>query len=199
METVADFISLGSKITVDGDHSYEIERRLLPGRKAMTNPVSVLKRRDSTLPTKVRTVKAIVFPVVLHGYESWTIKKAECCEELILLNCGAGEDSESPLDSKEIKSVNPKGNQSWIFIRRTDAKAESSNILATWSEVSTHQKRPWDWERLKVEGEGGDRGWDGWVASLTQCTWVEQTVGDSERQGNLACYSPWGCKESDMP
>ena len=70
VETVADFISLGSKITVDGDHSYEIERRLLPGRKAMTNPVSVLKRRDSTLPTKVRTVKAIVFPVVLHGYES---------------------------------------------------------------------------------------------------------------------------------
>ena len=93
VEAVTDCISLGSKITVGSDHSPEMERHFLPRRKAMTNPDSVLKRRDITLPTKVCTVKAVVFPVVLYGYESWTIKKAECCDELILLNCGAGEDS----------------------------------------------------------------------------------------------------------
>ena len=76
VETVADFIFLGSKITVDGDCSHEIKRYLLLGRKAMTNLDSILKSRDITLPTKVRLVKAVVFPVVMYGYESWTIKKA---------------------------------------------------------------------------------------------------------------------------
>ena len=78
MKTVRDFIFLGSKITVDGDSSQEIKRRLLLGRKAMTNLDSILKSRDITLPTKVRLVKAKVFPVVMYGCESWTIKKAEC-------------------------------------------------------------------------------------------------------------------------
>ena len=79
METVTDFIFLGSKITADGDCSHEIKRRLLLGRKAMTNVVdSILKSRDITLPTKVYLVKAKVFPVVMYGCESWTIKKAEC-------------------------------------------------------------------------------------------------------------------------
>ena len=77
-ETVADFIFLGSKITADGDCSHEINRRLLLGRKVMTNLDSILKSRDITLPTKVRLVKAMVFPVVIYGCESWTIKKAEC-------------------------------------------------------------------------------------------------------------------------
>ena len=77
METVTDFISLGSKITVDGDYSHEIKRRLLLGRKAMTNLDSILKSRDNALPTKVRIVKAMVFPVVRYGCESWTIKKVE--------------------------------------------------------------------------------------------------------------------------
>ena len=77
-ETVADFIFLGSKITADGDCSHEIKRRLLLGRKAMTNLDSILKSRDITLPTKVHLVKAMVFPVVLYGCENWTIKKAEC-------------------------------------------------------------------------------------------------------------------------
>ena len=77
METVTDFISLGSKITVDGDYSHEIKRRLLLGRKAMTNLDSILKSRDIALPTKVRIVKALVFPVVRYGCESWTIKKVE--------------------------------------------------------------------------------------------------------------------------
>ena len=77
METVADFIILGSKITADGDYSHEIKRRLLLGRKLMTNLDSVLKSRDITLPTKVRLVKTMVFPVVMYGCESWTVKKAE--------------------------------------------------------------------------------------------------------------------------
>ena len=78
METVTDFIFLGSKITADGDCSYEIKRHLLLGRKGMTNPDSILKSRDVALPTKVRLVKAVVFPVVMYGCESWTVKKAEC-------------------------------------------------------------------------------------------------------------------------
>ena len=91
-ETVADFIFLGSKITADGDGSHEIKRRLLLGRKSMTNLDSILKSRDITLPTKVHIVKAMVFPVVMYGCESWTAKKAEA-EELMLLNCRVGKDS----------------------------------------------------------------------------------------------------------
>ena len=125
MQTVWDFIFLGSKITIDGNCSHEIKRRLLLERKAMTNLDSILKSRDITLPTKVCLVKAMVFPVVMYGYESWTIKKAEHWR-LMFLNCGVGEDSwESPLDSKEIKPVHLKRNQSWIFIGRTDAEAEA--------------------------------------------------------------------------
>ena len=78
---------------------------------------------------------------------------------------------ESPLDCKEIQSVHPEGNQSWIFIGRTDVEAVNSNTLATWCEELTHLKRPWCWERLKAGGKGDDR-WDGWMTSLTQWTWV---------------------------
>ena len=91
-ETVSDFIFLGSKITADGDCSHEIKRRLFLGRKVMTNLDSILKSRDITLPTKIRLVKAMVFPVVVYGCESWTIRKLST-EELMLLNCGVGEDS----------------------------------------------------------------------------------------------------------
>ena len=90
VETVADFIFWGSKITADVDCSHEIKRHLLLGRKVMTNLDSILKNRDITLSTKVRLVKAMVFPVVMYGCESWTIKKS--AEELMLLNCGVGED-----------------------------------------------------------------------------------------------------------
>ena len=92
METVTDFIFLGSKITVDGDCSHEIKRHLLLGGKAMTNIDSILKNRDITLMTNVCLVKAMVFPVVVYGCESWTIKKMST-KELMLLNCGVGEDS----------------------------------------------------------------------------------------------------------
>ena len=93
METVSDFIFLGSKITADGDCSHEIKRCLLLGRKAMTNLDSILKSRDVTLLINIRLAKAMVFPVVIYGCESWTIKKAELLKELMLLNYGVGEDS----------------------------------------------------------------------------------------------------------
>ena len=111
METVADFIFLGSKITVDGDCSHEIKRCLLLGIKAMTNLVSVLKSRDITLLTKVHTVKAMIFPAVMHAYASWAMHKRQNAEELMFLDCGAEKILESPLDYKEIKPDSPKGNQ----------------------------------------------------------------------------------------
>ena len=153
-----------------GDCSHEIKKCLLLGRKVMTNLDSIFKSRDITLPTKVRLVKAVVFPVVMHDCESWTIKKAECWRidafELVLEKT-----LESPLDCKEIQPVSRKWNQFWIFIGRTDAEGETPNTLATWCEELTHLKRPWCWERLKV-GEADNRGWDEWMASLTQWTWV---------------------------
>ena len=91
VETVSDFIFGGSKIIADGDCSHEIKRRLLFGRKVMTNLDSILKSREMTLPTKFHPVKAMVFPVVMYGCESWTVKKAE--RQRMLLNCGVGEDS----------------------------------------------------------------------------------------------------------
>ena len=112
METVADFIFLGSKITADGDCSHAIKRYLLLGRKAMTNLDSRLKSRDITLPTKVHLVKAMFFPVVMYGCESWTVKKSECRRidafELVVLE----KTLESPLDCKEIQPFHHKGNQS---------------------------------------------------------------------------------------
>ena len=112
VETVSGFIFWGSKITADGDSSHEIKRHLLLGKKVTTNLDSVLKSRDITLPTKVRLVKAMVFPVVMYGCENWTIKKTEHQRidafELWVLE----KTLESPLDYKEIQPVNPKGNQS---------------------------------------------------------------------------------------
>ena len=109
METVRDFIFLGSKITVDGDHSHEIKRRLLLGRKAMTNLDSILKSRDITVPTQFRLIKAMVLPVVMYGRESWTIRETEYQRiDAFKLE----KPLESPLDCKEIQPVHPKGNQS---------------------------------------------------------------------------------------
>ena len=110
-ETVADFILGGSKITTDGDYSHEIKRHLLLGRKTVTNLDSILKRRDITLPTKVNIVKAMVFPVVMYGCESWTIKKAEC-RRIDAFKLWCWRRLESLLDCKEIQPVHPKGNQS---------------------------------------------------------------------------------------
>jgi len=110
METAIHFIFLGSKITANGECGHEIKRHLLLGRKAMTNLDSILKSRNITFPAKVHTVKAIVFPVIMYGCESWTIKKAECrrIDAFKLLE----KTLESPLDCKEIQPVHPNGNQS---------------------------------------------------------------------------------------
>ena len=113
-----------SKVIVDGDCSHEIKRCLLLGRKAMTNLDSVLKSRDITLLTKVCIVKPMVFPVVLYGCESWTTKKAES-QRIDAFELWCWRRLLSPLDCKEIKPVHPKGNQSWVFIGRTDAEAET--------------------------------------------------------------------------
>ena len=111
METVRDFIFLGSKITVHGDHHHEIKRRLLLGRKAMTNLDSILKSRDSPLPTQVSLIKAMVLPVVVYGCESWTIKETEY-QRIDAFKLVLEKPLESPLDCKEIQPVHPKGNQS---------------------------------------------------------------------------------------
>ena len=117
-----DFISGGSKITADGDCSHEIKRRLFLGRNVMTNLDSIFKSRDITLPTKVHLVKAMVFPVVMYGCETWMVKKAERQRiDAFELWCWR----ESPLDCKEIQPVHPKRDQSSVFIRRTDAEAET--------------------------------------------------------------------------
>ena len=116
---IPDFIFGGSKITADGDFSHEIKRHLLLGRKIMTK-----KSRDITLSTKVRLVKAMVFPIVMYGCESWTIKKVEH-RRIDVFKLVLEKTLESPLDCKEIQPVHPKGDQSWVFIGRTDVKAET--------------------------------------------------------------------------
>ena len=116
----------------------------------------------------------------------------------MLLNCGVGESwtLESPLDCKEIQPVHPKGDQSWVFIGRTDGEAETPIFWPP--EELTHLKRPWCWEGLGAGGEGDDRGWDGWLASLTPWTWVWANSGNWWWTGRPACCGSWGCKESDM-
>ena len=159
VEAVTSFIFLCSKITADGDCSHEIKRCLLLGRKTMTNLDSMLKSRDITLPTKIHIVKAMVCPVVMYGCEIWIIKKAEhhridafklrCWRRLL-----------SPSDRKEIKPVNPKRNQSWIFIGGTVAEAPILWPLDVkcWliEKDQHHAGKHW---RQKANGD--ERGWDG--------------------------------------
>ena len=126
METVREFIFLGFSITADGDCSYEIKRRLFLGRVDTTNLDSVLKIRCITLPTSIHMVKAIIFPVVMYRCENWSIKKAENRRiNALKLWCRMKKALESPLDSKEIKPVNPKRNLPWILIRKTDVETEA--------------------------------------------------------------------------
>ena len=168
----------GSKITADGDCSHEVKRRLLLGRKVMTNLDSIFKSRDITLPTKVRLVKAMVFSVVICECESWTVKKAEHRRiNAFELWCW-GKTLESPLYYKEIQPVHPKGNPKVLNIHWKDwCWRWNVNTLATGCEELTHLKRPWSWESLKAGGEGNGRGWDGWIASPTQWTWVWVNFG----------------------
>ena len=195
METVTDFIFLGFKITADSDFSLEIKRCLLCGRKAMTNLENMLKSRDITLPTKVHLVKAMVFPAVMCGCESWTKPSTK---ELMLLNCGVGEDSWESLGLQGDQTNQSKENQSWILIGRIDAEADAPVYwppdMKSWL-IGKDPDAGKDWrqeEKGTIEGE-----MFGWHHQLSghefeQAPWV----GDG--QGSLACCSPWGHKESDM-
>ena len=191
------FIFLGSKITAEGDCSHEIERHLHFGRKAMTNLDSIFKSRDITLPTKVHLVKAMFFPIVLCGCESWTVEKAEHwridCFWTVMLE----KTLESPLDCTEIKLISPKGNQSWIFIGRSDVEAEAPILWPSDAKIQIIGKDPdagQDWRQGK--GMTEDK-MVGWHHQFNRCEF-EQAPGDGEGQGSLECCSPWGRKESDM-
>ena len=196
VETVSDFIFLGSKITADGDCSYEVKRRLLLGRKVMSNLESILKSRDITLPTKVCLAKAMVFPVVMYGCESWTIKKAEhwrfdgfelwYWRRLLRVPWTA-----------RLQPVHPKGDQSWMFIGRTDAEAETPILwlpdVKSWL-IGKACDAGRDWgqeEKGTTENE-----MDGWHHQLNghEFGW---TLGVGDGQGGLACCDSWGCKELD--
>ena len=170
MQSMKGFIFLCSKIT-GGDWSHEIKRHLLLGRKIMTILDSILKSRDITLPTKVHLVKAMVFPVSMYGCESWYIKKAEHWRidafelwhwrGVLRVPWTARRSNQSIV--KEITPDIHWKDECWSW---------NSNTLATRCKELTHWKRPWCWERLKVGGEGDDRGWDGWMASPTWWTWI---------------------------
>ena len=194
METARDYF-LGLQITAHGDCSHEIKRRVPLGRKAMTKLDSILKSSDITLPTKVHLGKAVVFPVVMYGCESWTIKKAEhwridafelwCWEKTL----------KSPLDCKEIQPVHPKGNQSWIFIERTDGEAETPILwlpdAKNWLRKDPDAGNDWGQEKGLTEDEMV--GWHHWRNGHE----FEQAPGVGDGQGSLACCGPCSRKESN--
>ena len=157
---------------------------------------SILKSRNITLSTKIHLVKTMVFPVVMYGCESWTIKKSECqrinafelwCWRRLLIVPWTIRGS-----NQSILKISPEYSMEGLILK---LKLQCFGHLM--GEL-THWKRPWCWERLKMGREGDDRGWDGWMASLTRWiwVWVAPRVGDGE--GRLVCCSPWGCKELDM-
>ena len=187
---------LGSKITADGDCSHEIKRQLLCGRKVMTNLDSVFKSRDIALPTKVRLVKAIVFPVVMYGYEldykeSWAPKN--WCFWIVVLE----KTLESPLDCKEIQPVHPNGDQSWMFIGRTDVEAETPILWPPDVKSWLIGKDPdagkvWGQEE-KGTTEDEIVGWHHWLYGHG----FGWTPGVFDGQEGLAWFGSWGCKEFD--
>ena len=176
METVGDYFWGGSKITADGDCSHEIKRCLLLGRKAMTSLDSLLKSRDITLPTKVRLLKATVFPVVMYGCDSWTRKKAECWRIDAFELWGWRRLLRVPWTTRRSNQSILKGTSPSIHWKDW-CWSWNSNILAPWYKEPTHWKRPWCWERLKAGGKWENRGRDGWMTSLTQWTWVWASSG----------------------
>ena len=175
-----DFFVLCSKITADGDCSHEIKRRLLLGSKVMTNLDSILKSRDITFLTKVHPVKPMAFPRAMYGYENWTITKAEhqriyafelwCWRRLLRVSWTA---RRSNLSIR--KEINPEYSLQGLMLKlHLMGRANSLEETLMLGKI-----------------EGNDRGWDGWMASLTQWTWVWANSEDSERQGSLVCCSSW--------
>ena len=181
-------------ISIDCNH--KIKSFLLLKRKVMTNLDSVLQSRDITLLTKVHVVKAAVFPVAMYKCESWTVKKTErwrigalelwCWRRLLRVPCIARRSNQSIL-----KEISPEYSwEDWCW-------SWGSDTLATWCEETTHWKRPWCWERLRAEGEGDDRGWDGWMASLTQWTWVWADCRRQWRTEETGLLEAMGSQELD--
>ena len=189
VETVTDFIFLGSKITADGDCSHEIKRHLLLGRKVTTNLDSILKSRDITLQTKVHIVSFSSSHVQmweLDHKEGWALKN--WCFQTVVLE----KTPESPLGSKEIRLVNPKKNWPWIFIARTDDEAKAPNLWPPVAKSWLIGKDPVagiDWEQEeKWVTENEMTAWHHWLNGYE----FEQTPGDREGQGCLTRCSQWG-------
>ena len=195
METVTDFIFLGSQITTDGDCSHKIKRHFLFGRKAMTNLDNVLKSKDITLPNKGVSSPSYGFSSShvwmweLDQKESWALKN--WCFWTVMLE----KTLESSMDCKEIQPVNPEENQSWIFIGRTDPEAPIlwPSDVKNWL-IGKDPDAGKDW-RQEEKGTTEDEvvGWHHWLNGQD----FEQSLGDDEGQGSLACGSPWGHKESN--
>ena len=195
METVTDFIILGSKITADGDCSHEIKRCLILGRKAMTNLDSVLKSRNNKgLSSQSYGFSSMhVWMWELDHKEGWTLNKW-CFWTVLLKNL-----ERSPLGYKEIKPINPKVNQSWIFIIRTEGEAKALIIRPPDAKSQLVRKDPDAGKDWRQEEKQTTSGQDGWIA-LIQCHhWFkghesEQAPGVGDGWGSLACCSPWGCR-----
>jgi len=197
METVTDFIFLGSKVTAGGDCSHEIKRHLFLGRKAMTNLDSILKSRDITLTTKVHLVKAMISPIVMHGCKCWTIKKAECrridafelqCWKRLLRVPWTAKSQCCKESRKSTLNIHWKD---WCWSR-------NSNTLATYAKSWLIVKDPdhgKNW-RQKEKGMTEDE-MVGWHHQLNGHEF-DQSQGAGNGQGSLVCWSPWGSKESDM-
>ena len=190
---MSDFIFGGSQITADGDRSHEIKRRLFLGRKVMTNLDSIFKSRDITLPTKVRLVKAMVFPVVMYGCESWTVKKAER-QRIDAFELWCWRRLESPLDCKEVQPVHSEGDQPWDFFGRNDAKAETPVLWPPRAKTDALEKT------LMLGGIGGRR-----RRGRQRMRWLDvhhrldghefgRTLGVGDGQGGLVCCDSWVAK-----
>ena len=171
VETVSDFILGGLQNYCRWWQQHEIKRYLLLGREVMTNLDSILKSRDITLPTKIHLIKAMVFPVVMYGCESWTIRKAECqridafelwCWRRLLRVPGTSRRSNQSI----LKESSPKHSLEELMLK---LKLQYFGHLMRKDDSF---EKPWCWERMRAGREGDDRGWDGWMASPTQWTWV---------------------------
>ena len=194
---VTNFIFLCSKITADGDWSHKIKRRLPFGSKAVTNLDSMLKSRDITLPTKVPLVKAMVFPAVMYGCESWIIKKAEhqridafelwCWRRLLRAPWTARRSNQSIL-----KEINPEYSLEELMLK---LKLQYFGHLMWKTDTGKDPDAGKDWRQEEEETTEDDMvGWHHWFDGHE----FEQALEVGDGQGSLLCYSPWGCKELDM-
>ena len=191
-ETVTDFIFLGSKITADGDYSHAIKRRFLLGSKAMTNLDSILRSRDITLPTKFHIAKAMAFPVVKYGCESWTIKKAECwktdvfelwCWKRLLRVPWTVRRSNQSILKKSIPEYSLAGLMIKLKLQHFGHMMQRTASYPVLGKIEGRRRRGWQRMRRLDELNGHES---------------EQAPGDGEGQGSLVCCSPWGCKELDL-